>query len=198
MDVKLVVKSGKNAGREIPITVPRFIVGRGEDCQLRPNSDQVSRQHCAIVASEGMAILEDFGSKNGTYVNDQRVQGKRELKTGDVLKIANLEFEVRLIVDVGGRKKPKITNIQEAAARTVESAADDLDVSEWLVETERAEEDTQTLLPQQTAQIKRPVASNDSPVEKKKIFEAPQADKKPKAANSGQAAADVLRKLFNQ
>ena len=116
------------------------MIGRAEECQLRPRSDRVSRRHCEIFLEKGLAAIRDFGSKNGTFVNDERLQGERELKNGDHLKIGPLEFEVQLSVSVSGKRKPKVHNVQEAAARTVESApGEELDVSNWLEDDDEEE-----------------------------------------------------------
>ena len=143
MELKLVVVGGRQAGTEIPIPGPRYLIGRGEDCQLRPQSNLVSRRHCAIVLEEGRALLQDFGSTNGTYVNGERVKDGQELKNGDHLKVGVIELEVQLAVSVGGKKKPKVHNIQEAAARTVASAAKDdgLHITRWLEDEEEEEEE---------------------------------------------------------
>jgi pSer/pThr/pTyr-binding forkhead associated (FHA) protein len=206
MEIKLIVLSGKHAGKQIPILQSQFVVGRDEDCQLRPNSDQVSRRHCEIVSDAGTALIRDFGSKNGTFVNDQRVEGQRELKTGDKLRIANLEFEVLLSTAIGGKKKPKVQNIQEAAARTVQSAAgEDLDVSEWLNRLDSASDDTivEEIRPTavRPATPEKPVPPDEERKDGKRslLFKAPQGqDNKPTAATSRDAAADVLRNLFGQ
>ena len=138
MEVLLVVVGGKHAGTEIPVTGQKLFIGRAEDCQVRPQSELVSRHHCAILVEEGFVSVRDFGSRNGTFVNNQRVTGERELKTGDRLKIGPLELEVQLAVSVGRKKKPKVRSIHEAAARTVQSShgepKDDMDISDWLEE----------------------------------------------------------------
>ena len=66
---------------EILISMPRCIVGRGEECHIRPQSEQVSRKHCVISVDNGSAAVEDCGSANGTFVNGDRIQRRRELKT---------------------------------------------------------------------------------------------------------------------
>ena len=141
MELKLVVVSGRQAGTEIPIPGPMYLIGRGEDCQLRPQSNLVSRRHCAIILEEGRVLLQEFGSTNGTYVNGERVKDERELKNGDRLKIGVIELEVQLAVSLAGKKKSKVHNVQEAAARTVASAAkdDDLDITGWLKDEEEEE-----------------------------------------------------------
>lgn len=132
MDVKLIVANGKHIGEKIPVSGPKFIIGRSEECQLRPRSDLISRHHCAVVIEEGYVGVRDFGSKNGTFVNGERVRGEQELKNGDRLSIGQLEFLVELVVNVSGKKKPKVHSVQEAAARTVESSGGELDLANWL------------------------------------------------------------------
>ena len=136
MEMKLVVIGGKQAGMEIPVRRPKFLVGRGEECQLRPQSHLVSRKHCAILVEEGSAAIEDFGSTNGTFVNGEKIQQRRELNNGDRIKIGMLELEVRLTAAAADKKKPKVHSVQEAAARTVASTAsdDDDEISQWLAE----------------------------------------------------------------
>ena len=162
MELKLVVVGGRQAGTEIPIPGPRYLVGRGEDCQLRPQSNLVSRRHCAIVLEEGRALLQDFGSTNGTYVNGERVKDERELKNGDHLKIGAIELEVQLAVSVGGKKKPKVHNIQEAAARTVASASKDdgLHITRWLEDEEEEEEEEPSAADSKRATV--PAAGSDT------------------------------------
>ena len=139
MDVKLVVLGGKHPGQEIAVQGPEFLVGRAPECKLRPNSDMVSRRHCMISIAEGRVTIRDLGSRNGTLVNDQKITGEHELRTGDKIKIGPLEFEVHLSTSVSGKKKPKVHNVQEAAARTVEAAKprdNEPDISDWLNEEE--------------------------------------------------------------
>lgn len=133
MDVKLIVANGKHIGEKVPVSGPKFIIGRSEECQLRPRSDLISRHHCAVVIEEGYVGVRDFGSKNGTFVNGERVRGEQELRNGDRISIGQLEFLVELVVNVSGKKKPKVHSVQEAAARTVESSGgDELDLANWL------------------------------------------------------------------
>jgi predicted component of type VI protein secretion system len=116
------------------ITKDRFLIGRSEECQLRPNSEKISRHHCVILLGEGSASIRDLGSKNGTLVNGERVVGEQELKAGDVLEVGPLKFEVRPTVDIKREKKPMVKSVAEAAARTAESQDSDMDVSDWLMD----------------------------------------------------------------
>jgi len=91
---ELRVTSGKQAGNSIPLQEGKFLVGREEDCHLRPNSDLVSRHHCVFTMDEYGIRLRDLGSTNGTFVNGERIKGGVTLKLGDKVSIGKLEFEL--------------------------------------------------------------------------------------------------------
>jgi pSer/pThr/pTyr-binding forkhead associated (FHA) protein len=200
MEVKLVVVAGKRVGEEVPVVGPKFYVGRAEDCQLRPRSDLVSRHHCVLIVEEGYVAVRDFGSKNGTKVNHETVKGEQELKDGDRLKIGDLEFDVQLAVDVGGKKKPKVDSVQEAATRTVESSAlDDMDLDSWLGDTT-----TQAIEPTPTDEATMDATETETVDgtrrKKKKRSEVPgvwsKGRWKPTSENPRDAAADTLKNFF--
>src|SRR5690349_10935441 len=143
MDMKLKVLEGKNAGLQIAVKAKKFLIGRAEDCHLRPGSELISRHHCAILVDDGYIGVRDFGSKNGTYVNDERVIGERELKAGDRLTVGNLRFEVHVAHNIGAPKQPPVENVKQAVERTATNAAKDaFDVNDWLEGS--AAEDTST------------------------------------------------------
>ncbi len=134
MEVNLIVANGKQMGKKISISSPRFLIGRGEGCNLRPQSSLVSRKHCVILIEKDAAAIEDFGSTNGTFVNDERLTERRALNTGDRIKVGMLELEVQVVV--AEKKKSNIRVVQQAAARAAAAAVDDddFDVSRWLGE----------------------------------------------------------------
>ena len=150
MDLKLKVLEGKNAGQEISVNGKKFFIGRAEDCHLRPGSDLISRHHCVLLVEDGYIGIRDFGSKNGTYVNDERVAGERELKPGDRLSVGPLRFEIHVAHNIGAKKRPPVGDIKEAAARTAQVAAaaqGGMDVDAWISDTPPGETkatDTQT------------------------------------------------------
>lgn len=120
MKVQLKVISGSKSGQLITINLPQFLIGRAEDCHLKPRSELISRYHCAILSEEGYVAIRDLGSKNGVFHNGHRVSLEEELKNGDKLLIGPLEFEVVLSVPMKGDLKPKIGSIQDVVARVVE------------------------------------------------------------------------------
>ena len=97
MDVRLRSLAANSAGKEIKLPAARFLIGRDEDCHLRPKSDLVSRHHCMVLVEDDGVVVRDLGSRNGTYVNDQRIVGEQLLAPGDRLRVGPLEFEVRIV-----------------------------------------------------------------------------------------------------
>src|SRR5690606_2965148 len=96
LNAELRVVSGKQAGSVIPLVAGRFLIGREEDCHLRPGNDLVSRHHCVFKTDEYTVRIRDLGSTNGTFVNGERLRGEVMLNTGDKVRVGNLEFEVTI------------------------------------------------------------------------------------------------------
>jgi predicted component of type VI protein secretion system len=96
MKLSLVVTQGKLAGKEIPVKLSQFLIGRDPECQLRPNSPLVSKRHCAIIQRDGKVFLRDFESTNGTVLNDKPMTGETELTSGDEFRVGPLSFKVKL------------------------------------------------------------------------------------------------------
>jgi pSer/pThr/pTyr-binding forkhead associated (FHA) protein len=94
LNAELRVVSGKQAGNVIPLAAGRFLIGREEDCHLRPGNDLVSRHHCVFKMDEYTVRVRDLGSTNGTFVNGERLRGEVMLNTGDKVRVGTLEFEV--------------------------------------------------------------------------------------------------------
>ncbi len=130
MQVRLVVVGGKQAGTEIAIRGPEFLIGRGAECHLQPRSGLVSRKHCSISVEGDVVTVRDFGSTNGTLVNGERVRQRRELTDGDHIKVGLLELEVRIAA--AGSRNPKAVANRQASERQKTAGDDDLDISGWL------------------------------------------------------------------
>ena len=105
---ELKVVGGKHAGQVIPLNRPKFLIGREQDCQLRPNSEMVSRHHCVFNVDEYSVRLRDLGSTNGTLVNGERIRKDVVLVAGDKVIIGNLEFELVI--------RPGVTAVESDSA----------------------------------------------------------------------------------
>lgn len=139
MQVMLQVIRGPSAGKEFKLPVDNFVIGRGDGCHLKPKSDMVSRKHCALAVRDSKLFLEDFGSKNGTYVNDERVEGTIELKMGDELRVGPLDFLILIDHTLGAAKRSKVSSVKEAASRVAEASGIGNDVASWLEEADEEE-----------------------------------------------------------
>ncbi len=78
-----------------PVEVDRdlTVIGRQEDCDVRIDHKTVSKLHCVIVKTDGLLLLRDLGSTNGTRVNGQRVR-RAALLPNDLLAIAGYRYRV--------------------------------------------------------------------------------------------------------
>jgi pSer/pThr/pTyr-binding forkhead associated (FHA) protein len=88
-----------DGGSPIDITKDLIVVGRKEDCDLRLEHKSVSKVHCVLVKTDGLLLLRDLGSTNGTRVNGTRVR-RAALLPNDQLSIAHYKFRVYLGPDV--------------------------------------------------------------------------------------------------
>jgi len=106
MVAKLVVASGKSAGRSIALKHGKLLIGRAEECDVRPLGDEVSRRHCAVVEEAGSVTVEDLKSRNGTYVNGVRITAKLTVADGDIVRVGPLELKVSCAVPVPATAPP--------------------------------------------------------------------------------------------
>jgi pSer/pThr/pTyr-binding forkhead associated (FHA) protein len=145
MQVILKVLTGTHEGKEIKIRDEKFLIGRSESCQLRPKSESISRKHCAIVQKDGMVLAIDLKSRNGTFVNEKQISSDKAkiLKTGDMLRCGQLEFQVLIEVGIASAKKPEVSGVKEAAVRMTEQTSLDskesFDIASWLLEADQVD-----------------------------------------------------------
>jgi DNA-binding response OmpR family regulator len=95
----LILREGQGVGTRWVIDRSDMIIGREEDCDIVLPSRQISRNHARIRRSGGRHILEDLGSKNGTFVNGRELTEPYPLQDGDEIQIA-LSFKL-FFVDAG-------------------------------------------------------------------------------------------------
>jgi pSer/pThr/pTyr-binding forkhead associated (FHA) protein len=88
-----------NGGPSVDLVKDLTLFGRDDDCDVRLNHKSVSKLHCVIVKTDGLLLLRDLGSTNGTRVNGQRVR-RAALLPNDQLMIANLKYQVRFGIEL--------------------------------------------------------------------------------------------------
>jgi len=70
-----------------------YNLGRSINNEISLEFDGISRQHCKVIVGENSVILMDMGSKNGTYLNNNKIESKVNLKKGDIIKIGKIAFK---------------------------------------------------------------------------------------------------------
>ena len=105
----------------MPIPLAEFHIGRDPQCHLRPTNPVISSPTALIVRGEQF-FVRDLGSANGTFVNDDRVQGERELVGGDLLKIGPLHVCIHIESSLGVDRQTPLP-----PSKGTKAAADDLE-----------------------------------------------------------------------
>jgi hypothetical protein len=153
-------------------------------------------------------------------VNEERVAEEAVLLHGDILRVGPLQFEMLIEQSPAKNKRPKVTDIKEAVARTAEgsgvnSTSDLDDVTQWLDEGDTQERSRRTSDPEtrqfridesgEAEETKADAKASDTKTltpdsrrpEKKSPGKLPPRPATQKA-DSREAAADMLKKFFNR
>jgi hypothetical protein len=90
----LLVVKGNDAKRRIPLDKDRTLMGRNANCDivLPANDFAISREHVCILRLQGQFFIEDMGSRNGTYLNNQAVTERRPLHDRDRIRICDFLY----------------------------------------------------------------------------------------------------------
>lgn len=107
MRARLVAADGSPS---IELTKDLTLFGRDADCDVCLDHKSVSKLHCVIVNTDGVLLLRDLGSTNGTRVNGQRVR-RAALLPNDLLAVANVKFSVIFGVEL---EKLEVEEAREA------------------------------------------------------------------------------------
>lgn len=101
MRIRVEITSGARRGLRRTFEGPRVSVGRHPDCdlQLDPEVDRAaSARHAVFLLAGGRWIVRDVGSRNGTFVGDDPVEGERRLRDGDVVQFGRQGPRARIEV----------------------------------------------------------------------------------------------------
>jgi pSer/pThr/pTyr-binding forkhead associated (FHA) protein len=86
----LMVRNGPLKGQSFPIRVPVINVGRADYNDIVFQDPSVSSAHAKIQRRDGVWVLVDVGSTNGTFVDDERISGEVPLAPGAVIRFGDL------------------------------------------------------------------------------------------------------------
>jgi hypothetical protein len=92
----LTVVEGNFQNQYWVIDQPQMTVGRDDEADIVLPERQISRQHIRLHIEDGHFYVEDLESRNGTWVNGQRLQGRQEIFDGDEIHLA-LAIRMRFV-----------------------------------------------------------------------------------------------------
>jgi hypothetical protein len=92
---QLIVTEGGLAGTRIGLTGAPVLIGRANDSTLVLTDDYASTRHARISLQDGLWIVEDLGSTNGTYLGQRKLDGPVPMDLGVPLRIGKTVLELR-------------------------------------------------------------------------------------------------------
>ncbi|MBL4827639.1 MAG: FHA domain-containing protein [Spongiibacteraceae bacterium] len=101
---------------ELIIMRQAMVVGRSRGCDVVINRSYMSRRHAKLIPGKWRLLVEDLGSANGTYVNEEKVSGQIYAKHKDTVRFDTLVYEVKIVVDIDdiavidNTKPPRMNN----------------------------------------------------------------------------------------
>jgi FHA domain len=119
----LEIVEGEEAGRQTRID-GAVEIGRDASTNLPLDDEQASRRHARVSAQGDLAIVEDLGSTNGTYVNGQPIEGPRAVRPGDKIRVGLTVIELRTSQDVQRQPSavqpiPQVTRLSQGVLEPV-------------------------------------------------------------------------------
>jgi ABC-type multidrug transport system ATPase subunit/predicted component of type VI protein secretion system len=110
-DIFKLILQDSTPKKEFELNKSEIIIGRDESADLTIASQAVSRRHARLMREGDAYMLEDLGSSNGTFVNGQKLTGRRPLKSGDQIQLGQA---VTLVYEA-----PKVEEVLDESAKTV-------------------------------------------------------------------------------
>ena len=121
--------NGPQAGKRYELKGDKVILGRHPDCDVHIEVGAVSRNHCQVVREADQYYLEDLGSRNGTFLNDeaQKVEGRRQLKLGDEFRVCEVSFKLGAdaVPSLGNQSTDAVSKMVDGAGLGAFVADDD-------------------------------------------------------------------------
>jgi DNA-binding winged helix-turn-helix (wHTH) protein len=111
--------------RELALPAGRTLLGRDRDCAVFLDDVAVSRHHARIEIVGDAAVIEDLDSKNGTYVNGERITGTVRLSDGAEIQIGSASMTFREFSPKGSTKTspPQRSPSRRNKSRTTEKSS---------------------------------------------------------------------------
>ena len=85
--------------KSLEVPAGESVIGRDRRCAVQIDADSVSRHHARLNATGREATIEDLGSKNGTWVDGERIQGTVQLTDGKSFRLGSETIRFELAID---------------------------------------------------------------------------------------------------
>ena len=113
----LVFTNGPRAGERISLARLPLTIGRWAPADVLIDLASVSRNHARISRSASEYVIEDLGSRNGTYVNSERIEGQKPLSNGDKVHLGG-DVQMLVVSASAAQDATQAINLRESPGRT--------------------------------------------------------------------------------
>lgn len=85
-------REGQRVAETYPLMRPVTVIGRASNCDISLPDPYISSEHLRIEKQKDRLFLVDLGSANGSYVNNEKLGDRRELKDGDRISVGGVDL----------------------------------------------------------------------------------------------------------
>lgn len=117
---KLTITSPEFLGQFCELPDGRFSIGRAPRNMLIISDSSVSADHCELLINGNEVILRECGSRNGTFVNGNRLQSQCQVKHGQIIRLGNVEARLELEGEIEDQSFTSVTAFSALKAATRE------------------------------------------------------------------------------
>src|SRR5438105_12905668 len=135
MEVHLHVLDGSHKGQSMLLPPTQFVIGRDPECHLRPASADVSRFHCVVARLGQQVLVRDLKSRNGTFINEQKLTDTAKINDADILRIGPLRFQFEIRLGPGADQST-VTGLSWLVRSPNEKEREALDPSQETISTD--------------------------------------------------------------
>lgn len=122
------IETGPTKGAEYIMTSPTISIGRKSSCDVIIGDVKSSREHCQVSVDGDGYIIKDMNSRNGTYLNGEKMEGQTGLYAGDRIRIGTTVMTFLLNtggqIEGGGSELGDVVELEEVESDF--DAADDV------------------------------------------------------------------------
>jgi hypothetical protein len=109
---------------DLEVPLGQFVIGRTSDCQLSLDDPLVSRRHAVLAVEIDGVFIEDLGSRNGVFLNNQRIERRSRINDGDVIRIGGQELTLYGVGDIPSNptsrpRGPQTSTMQDIRVREI-------------------------------------------------------------------------------